>query len=438
MNRKFLALLLAFLPTFLPAQQKFALVIGNSAYSNVTKLANPVNDANDMAALLEQLGFNVEKILNGRLDQMEDAALRLKTRLSVSKDSYGFLFYAGHGVQSNGDNYLLPVDANIPSETFLRQRAFSVQTMLDELNNAGNALNIVVLDACRDNPFSWKRSGSRGLSVVGYQPADSIIVYATSAGSTAADGTGRNGLFTGHLLNNMRTPGLEITEVLRRTMADVSRDSSNTQRPAVYNQFSGLAYLGGPPIVGSQPTAIAQAVQPEPAAVVVPAPQPAPAKPVPVPKEPQKTKAVDPNNAKLWTLGASFGTAFVRSRMIGTMHGTLAPSKYSFFDLGLDIGGGTIHNGWYSVKHFSVYPFANYAFFAPFKKQGGWYVGAGCGMMFGKYTFDPEGTIWENRFIVNVVSGFNLFDIFDISYTLRTDFKSLDNKVSVGYVYRFK
>ena len=206
--------------------QKFALVIGNGNYTGITKLNNPVNDADDMAAVLQGLGFTVDKILNGSLDQMENAVLRLKARLGASKNSYGFFFYAGHGVQSGGENYLLPVDANIPSESFLRQRAFAMQSMLDELNAAGNHLNIVVLDACRDNPFSWKRGGTRGLALASYQPADSIVVYATSAGSTAADGEGRNGLFTGHLLNNLKTPGIDVNEVFRRTMEDVARTSS--------------------------------------------------------------------------------------------------------------------------------------------------------------------------------------------------------------------
>jgi hypothetical protein len=132
--------------------------------------------------------------------------------------------------------------------------------MLDEINQAGNELNIVVLDACRDNPFSWSRSGSRGLQVVGNQPADSIIVYATAAGATAADGTGRNGLFTSQLLNNLKTPGLEINEVFRRTGGDVARVSSGGQRPAVYNQFYGVAYLGARPSI--QTTQPAPAIQP--------------------------------------------------------------------------------------------------------------------------------------------------------------------------------
>ena len=186
------------------AQQKFALVIGNGNYTGISRLNNPVNDANDMEAALRELGFTVDKVLDGNLDQMENAVARLKDRLSVSKDSYGFFFYAGHGVQSGGVNYLIPVGENISGENYLRSRAVSVQTMMDELNDAGNALNIVVLDACRDNPFSWARSSSRGLTVLSNQPAD----------------------------------------------------SNNQQRPAVYNQFPGLAWLGSQPapaVVTPQP-----------------------------------------------------------------------------------------------------------------------------------------------------------------------------------------
>jgi hypothetical protein len=244
------------------AQQKYALVIGNGAYTNIPRLNNPVNDANDMAAALQGLGFQVDTVLNGSLDQMENAVIRLKNRLSTDAASYGFFFYAGHGVQSNGENYLIPADANIASDSFLRQRAVQMQAVLEELNQAGNALNIVVLDACRDNPFSWARSGSRCLNVVGSQPADSIIVYATSAGSIAADGTGRNGLFTGQLLNNLKTPGLEVKELFNRTGADVRRVSGGKQVPAIYSQFFGAAYLAG-----------TTPVNPRPAAAVVTAPQ---------------------------------------------------------------------------------------------------------------------------------------------------------------------
>jgi formylglycine-generating enzyme required for sulfatase activity len=257
-----------------PGQQKYALVIGNGAYRNITKLNNPVNDARDIEAALKGLGFTVETVINGSLDQMESAAVRLKNRLGTARNSYGFFFYAGHGVQSNGENYLIPVDVNIESESFLRRQTISVQEVLDELNEAGNALNVVVLDACRDNPFSWGRSGTRGLQVIGRQPADSIIVYATSAGRIAADGEGRNGLFTTHLLNNLKKPGLEVTELFRLTGADVRRASDGAQIPAIYSQFFETAYLGNRPAVVVQPSLTPAPVQPAPDPEVSPQPTP--------------------------------------------------------------------------------------------------------------------------------------------------------------------
>jgi hypothetical protein len=228
-----------------------------------------VNDANDMTAALGGLGFTVDTVVNGSRVQMEEAIDRFRNRLSASKNTYGFLFYAGHGVQSGGVNYLIPVDADIRSESYLRDRAVCVQGMLDEINQAGNELNIVVLDACRNNPFSWSRGGSRGLQVVANQPADSIILYATAAGMTAADGEGRNGLFTSRLLKNLQTPGLEVSEIFRRTGEDVARTSGGSQTPVMYSQFYGIAYLGSPPPTPVQPPVTLPTPQP------IPVPQPA-------------------------------------------------------------------------------------------------------------------------------------------------------------------
>jgi WD40 repeat protein len=275
--KKFGLILLFFALTLysVAAQQKYALVIGNGAYTGITRLNNPVNDATDISAALRGLGFTVDLMTNAGRVQMEEAVTRLKNRLSAERGSYGLFYYAGHGVQSGGENYLIPVDANIPSEAYLRDRSVSMSAALDELNAAGNTLNIIVLDACRDNPFGWRRSGTRGLQVVTNQPADSIIVYATSAGSTATDGTGRNGLFTTHLLNNLKKPGLSVRDMFDQTGADVRRASSGAQIPAIYSQFFDVAYLG------TRPAAVTPtpSPQPRPAAVqpvappVLPAPE---------------------------------------------------------------------------------------------------------------------------------------------------------------------
>jgi|GEM_PF-2323161 len=274
MKKAAFLLLVLLIGTVLWAQQKFALIIGNGAYDSISRLSNPVNDANDIDAALRGLGFNVDKVLNGNLDQMETAIMNFIRKLGSTRNSYGFFFYAGHGVQSNGENYLIPVGADIQSENHLRQRAVSVQTILDNLDSAGNELNMIVLDACRDNPFGWSRGGSRGLSVVSHAPPGSIILYATSANSTAADGTGRNGLFTSQLLNNLKTPGLSVRDMFDKTGEDVLKASGGKQHPELSLRFFGASsvYLGTRP---SQPPV------PAPAPVVTPTPAPQPA-PVPV------------------------------------------------------------------------------------------------------------------------------------------------------------
>ena len=175
---------------------------------------------------------------------MNEGVRKLARKLNGQRNSYGFFYYSGHGLQYNGENYLLPVDGDLGSEADLPYEALHAQRVLDQLQEAGNELNMVVLDACRDTPYGWSKSGGKGLSVLSRQPPGSIVMYATSAGKTASDGSGRNGTFTGELLKNLRTPGLEVSEVFRRTGLEVSRVSNNEQIPAMYLQFFGTAYLG--------------------------------------------------------------------------------------------------------------------------------------------------------------------------------------------------
>jgi len=487
--------------------KKYALVIGNGNYAGLSRLANPVNDANDVADALGKLGFTVDRLYNASQEQMDNAVMRLKNRLSVSQDAYGFLFYAGHGVQSNGENFLIPVDANIPGENHLRSRAVSVQVILDDLNDAGNGLNVIVLDACRDNPFGWSRSGTRGLAVVGRQPADSIIVYATSAGQRASDGEGRNGLFTAQLLKNIEVPGLEVKDMLNRTGSAVSQASNRQQIPAIYNQFFGEAYLGSRPVApvplvfeagaaniatgsleihtvtggtveivgmninqsvdmpawGSLPIERINAgsyrvvmryddgkteeksieVGREQSAKVEfqyrpPAPKP---EPMPVqprqprqPKPPVERQPIAPEAARLNTIGASVGSSFAAPWVVGTVEGTIAPWKYSFFGLGMDVG---LVSGAPDLEHLTLYPFARYALFVPFDNTIGWYAGAGAGYMYTSYALAGEGEASEGSIVADFSTGFILGGI-TVSYSIRTDFNSASNKFAVGYLYRFK
>jgi tetratricopeptide (TPR) repeat protein len=229
------------------AQQKFALVIGNANYTDQNVLEKTLNDMEDMAEALNDLGFTVEKLPDGDLGKMESAIMRLRNRLSVSENSYGFLYYSGHGLQYSGVNYLIPVNASLPSPSAIRERAVSVNWMLEELNNTGNELNIVVLDACRSNPFSFYKDSSQGLAEIRRNYDNCITMFATSAGDVAMEmKRDRNGVFTTHLLNNLKTPGLTVSEIFRRTGRDVRDASSRTQIPAVYGQFFDEVYLSEP------------------------------------------------------------------------------------------------------------------------------------------------------------------------------------------------
>jgi Predicted integral membrane protein len=141
------------------------------------------------------------------------------------------------------------------------------------------------------------------------------------------------------------------------------------------------------------------------------------------------------DHAKFWSIGISAGTSFAAPWAIGTVHGTIAPFKNSFLELGVDYG--MISRVADVQQYYSLYPFIHAAFFLPFKKSGGWYAGAGGGYMLGKYTF-PEGDIPVNIFAVDAITGINIGNILDVSYTARSNFKSVNHKLAIGYTYRFK
>lgn len=227
----------------LGAESRYALVIGNGAYGETGILKNPVNDATDIAAALGRLGFSVDLLKDAELPAMENAVIRLSQRLATDPDAIGMFYYAGHGIQLEGVNYLIPVRTSISEAAFLKTKALSAQSVLDLMKKSANRLNLIFLDACRDYPTSWSRGSERGLAVVTNQPPGSVIVYATSAGSTAQDGSGRNGVFTGELLKNIETAGIDLDTVLNRTAQGVLAITGNKQTPAIYKQFFGTVAL---------------------------------------------------------------------------------------------------------------------------------------------------------------------------------------------------
>jgi uncharacterized caspase-like protein len=192
-------LLLVLASPFLSSQSappRWALVIGNSSYTGMAPLRNPVNDARDIAAGLERLGFSVSLVTDANRKSMNQAIVAFREKLALDRQSEGVFYYAGHGVQSKGLNFLIPVGADIRAEVDLDDEAVNAQKVLGSLEEARNRVNLVILDACRDNPLpSAARSSARGLAVVGAAPPETLILYSTGAGQTAADGSGRNSPF---------------------------------------------------------------------------------------------------------------------------------------------------------------------------------------------------------------------------------------------------
>ncbi len=255
------------------AESRTALVIGNGAYRNLDRLANPPADAADFGRTLKDLGFAVTVLVDATQDQMEAAVLAFRKELLKDRNGSGVFFFAGHGIQSQGVNYLVPVDADIQTESQLKRKAIPAQDVLDYMNEARNRFNMVVLDACRNNPLaSAFRSSTRGLAVVAAAPPESIVVYSTDAGAVAEDGSGRNSPFTAALIKNIRTPGLDVEAVLRRVTSEVKTATENRQTPYKYSSLSSDFFFAGPRSAPASEARPAERPAPQPAPVVRPVP----------------------------------------------------------------------------------------------------------------------------------------------------------------------
>jgi len=222
-------------------EHRIALVIGNSAYSS-GPLKNPVNDATAMASQLQKLGFTVILRLDATLRGMEDALTDFGDRLK--RGGVGLFFYAGHGLQVGGINYLVPVGAKINRESDIKYETLDTGKVLDEMANANNDMNIVILDACRDNPYTRRfRSASRGLTIVSNAPAGTFISYSTGPGNVANDGDGRNSPYTEALLRYMREPGLTIEQVFKGVRATLGKETGGRQIPWELSSLQGEFYF---------------------------------------------------------------------------------------------------------------------------------------------------------------------------------------------------
>jgi Caspase domain len=223
--------------------KRVALVIGNGAYANAPVLKNPPNDARDMAKALRELGFDVTSGIN--VNQKEMKRLVREFGQKLKSGGSGLFYYAGHGVQSRGRNFLIPTDADIQSEAEVEDSAVDVNLVLSYMDEAQNGLNIVILDACRNNPFARSfRSASGGLAQVD-APTGTLIAYATAPGHVASDGTGQNGLYTSELLKQMRVSGLSVTDMFMRVRAEIMKQTGSKQVPWEASSLVGSFYFSG-------------------------------------------------------------------------------------------------------------------------------------------------------------------------------------------------
>lgn len=222
-------------------EKRIALVIGNGSYSDVP-LKNPVNDAQDMSAALKGVGFEVLSYSNLDQNAMKRAIRDFGTRLRTS-GGVGLFYYAGHGVQSKGRNYLIPVSARVETEEEVEYESVDLGLVLAQMESAGNKLNIVILDACRNNPFARSfRSAEKGLASVD-APSGTIIAYSTAPGSVALDGSSRNGLYTSELLKQIEVKDQNIESVFKRVRIEVQKQTQGKQIPWESSSLVGEFYF---------------------------------------------------------------------------------------------------------------------------------------------------------------------------------------------------
>lgn len=237
------------------AESRVALVIGNGSYQNVPALPNPVNDAGDLSASLGRLGFNVRTLKNATFDEMRRALISFGQQARGAE--IAVIFFAGHGIETGGENWLIPIDAQLATDLDIANETIGLKPLTMAVANT-TRLGLVILDACRNNPFMPKmqrtsatRTVDRGL--VRVEPNDNVLVaYAARDGTTAGDGSGRNSPFTNSLLRHIETPGLEVTFLFRHVRDEVMAATNRQQQPFMYGSLSkDVIYLKAAPVASS-------------------------------------------------------------------------------------------------------------------------------------------------------------------------------------------
>lgn len=225
---------------------RIALVIGNSNYQYVRPLTNPKNDANDMAGILEKLNFKVLKYLDLTLNEME-CAVNLFVQ-ELDDNATGLFYYAGHGMQIDGENYIVPTDCQLSDIGKTKVSCFCLDTYFKKISAYKGKTNICILDACRNNPFAEGRNFTTGFAEFNNQPKGTIIAYSTSPDCKASDGAGSNGLYTQVLKDVIQIPNLKIEDIFKSVRIKVAELSNDTQVSWEHSSLMGDFYFSVAPM----------------------------------------------------------------------------------------------------------------------------------------------------------------------------------------------
>src|SRR3984957_13956776 len=267
------------------AERRIALVIGNSAYRNASPLPNTINDANAIATLFRSVGFEVVSSRN-ELGVLEFKRTVRDFLITAETADIAVVYYAGHGIEVNGANYLIPVDAKLARDYDVEDEAVALDRIVWALQPV-HRLRLILLDACRDNPFvaRLQRSGSTraapkgGLGKLDDVSADTLVAYAAKEGSVSYDGAGANSPFAAALLKHLTEPGLDVRIALGRVRDDVLRTTAGRQEPFIYGSLGGsiIPLVPSPVAKALEAMTMPNAVAPPPVALATPAPLAAPA-----------------------------------------------------------------------------------------------------------------------------------------------------------------
>jgi uncharacterized caspase-like protein len=222
-----------------------ALIIGNQSYQFTTPLRNPKNDARSMVQVLRACGFEVIEVIDGSASQMKTAIRDFGAKI-IGAD-VALFYYSGHGMQVDNFNYIIPVDFRLQTKADIKEDCPNINWVLNRMENAATKLNIVILDACRNNPFDRGSFGeddaNEGLASI-TPPDNTVISFATDPGSVASDGVaGTNGLYTGSLVKFISSPNMQIENVFKLTGREVREKSSGKQKPWLNTNFYDIFYF---------------------------------------------------------------------------------------------------------------------------------------------------------------------------------------------------